>query len=119
VEGDGSCYTASATGSSFDTVVAIYDGQSCDRLSCSAQSEYGNDISWETKNGETYYILVGGLYESSGVFRLNIEVRDLNHNSPKVFFLDSCLSSIFLICFWPIFSEENARRITGALVLPR
>jgi hypothetical protein len=76
VEGDGSCYTASAAGSTFKTVVAIYDGPSCDRLSCSAQSEYGSDISWETQIGETYYILVGGLYDTSGFFSLSIEVCD-------------------------------------------
>jgi hypothetical protein len=103
VEGDGSCYTASATGSgsgsAFDTVVAIYDGQSCDRLSCSAQSEYGNKISWETRNGETYYILVGGLYENSGVFSLSIEVCDLNHNPPAVFFRRLLLILFFLSVF--------------------
>jgi hypothetical protein len=100
VEGDGSCYTASAVGSTFETVVAIYDGRSCDGLSCSAQSENGSDISWETRIGETYYILVGGLYDRSGVFSLNIEVCDRTTILPVVFSLDCCLSSIFLFCFW-------------------
>jgi hypothetical protein len=107
VQGDGSCYTASATGSAFDTVVAIYEGQSCDRLSCSAQSEYGNDISWETINGETYYILVGGLYETSGLFSLNIEVCDLNYNSLAV----SPSIVAYSLFFWFVSCLLLARRM--------
>jgi hypothetical protein len=106
VEGDGSCYTASAAGSAFQTVVAIYNGQSCDRLSCSAQSDYGDELSWETQDGETYYILVGGLYESSGVFSLSIEVCDLNHNPPVVFFIDCCSFSFFCFVSGPILARR-------------
>jgi hypothetical protein len=115
VEGDGSCYTASAAGSTFETVVAIYDGRSCDRLSCSAQSEYGSDISWETQIGETYYILVGGLYGNSGLFSLNIEVCDRT-TIPQQYF-PSIVTYHLYFCFVSVISEENVRRMTAALPL--
>jgi hypothetical protein len=116
VEGDGSCYTASAVGSAFNTVVAIYGGGSCDRLSCSAQSEYGNVISWETQIGETYYILVGGLYDSSGDFSLSIEVCDLT-TIPQQYFSSNVAYPLFFCFVSGLFSEENARRMTAALPL--
>lgn len=75
VQGDGSCYTASTTDSAFESVVSIYEGRGCERLSCFAQAQYGNKISWETQIGETYFVLVGGFFGSSGIFSLNIEVR--------------------------------------------
>jgi hypothetical protein len=78
VEGDGSCLSASTLGSNFDTVLAIYQGDGCQDLTCVTQSEYdyNDEVSWNTEIGEMYYILVGGSYGNAGSYFLQIEVRD-------------------------------------------
>lgn len=77
VIGDGSCFSASTLGSNFDTVLAVYEGDGCQGLTCTAQSEfYFNDaVSWKTDVGVSYYILVGGSYGNAGTFVIEIEVR--------------------------------------------
>jgi hypothetical protein len=78
VEGDGSCLSASTLGSNFDTVLAIYQGEGCQGLTCVTQSQnaYNDEVSWKTEIGEMYFILVGGSYGNAGSYFLQIEVRD-------------------------------------------
>jgi hypothetical protein len=79
--GDGSCFSASVVGEDFEAVLALYEGESCEAISCAAQTEYDDRgrLSWRSVNGATYRILVGGAYGSqAGDFLLAVAVRSFH-----------------------------------------
>jgi hypothetical protein len=88
LEGDGSCLSASVVGEGFRPLLALYDGDDCDLISCDAQSSYGYGngygggsssglLSWRTQNGAAYKLVVAGEpYQSnSGDYVLAVTVR--------------------------------------------
>jgi hypothetical protein len=69
LEGDGSCLSASVVGEGegFEPLLALYDGDDCDLISCEGQSSYGYGygyggtrglLSWRTQNGTAYVLAV-------------------------------------------------------------
>jgi hypothetical protein len=76
--GDGACYTTSTYGSRSEIIATVLRGSQCGSLVCLGQSDVYNQngFTWETEIGETYYILVGGLYRNAGSFVLDIDVSD-------------------------------------------
>jgi len=94
IEGDERCYTASTRGSTFDTVVAVYNTTAgCQGLSCLAENDdyeyeyeydydyeydYGlsltSEVFWATAVGVDYYLFVAGLGEASGDYALSVAV---------------------------------------------
>jgi hypothetical protein len=79
VQGEGSCLTASLPSYDFDSTLAVYGGSGgCANLTCLGESQYynGNQVTWPTEVGETYFLLVGG-YGATGNFGLEIEVRPM------------------------------------------
>jgi hypothetical protein len=80
VEGAGSLLKATTcvpeTDLNFDTKISVYQGESCDQLSCMVAND--NDcgkqsrVSWFAEEGEAYYILIHGY--STGDFGLAISV---------------------------------------------
>jgi hypothetical protein len=84
LEGDGSCLSVSVVGEGFQPLLALYDGDDCDLISCDAQTSYGYEysgtrglVSWRTQNGAAYKLVVAGKpYQSnSGDYVLAITVR--------------------------------------------
>jgi hypothetical protein len=86
IEGDGSCLTASVVGDGFRPLLALYDGDDCDLITCEAQTSsgygYGSDdskglLSWRTQNAASYKLVVAGeRYQSnSGDYVLAVTVR--------------------------------------------
>ena len=75
VTGNGGTVTASLCGSGYDTKIGVFSG-TCGALTCVA----GNDdfcslqsqVSFNSTNGTTYYILVTGFSTASGNFTLNV-----------------------------------------------
>jgi hypothetical protein len=93
--GDGSCVSASVVGEDFEAVLALYEGESCEAISCAAQTEYDDRgrLSWRSVNGVTYRILVAGAYGSqAGDFLLVVAVRSF-HSEKKCF-----LFAVVAIC---------------------
>lgn len=77
VQGDGSCLSASAVGD-FAAAVVLFDGDDCDAILCRDENFFGNFgvVTWQSRAGVTYKLLVGGLPESgSGDFVLAVTVR--------------------------------------------
>jgi hypothetical protein len=73
--GDGNCYSASTAGSNFDAVLTVFSGNLCKNLVCLGQSRsfqpFG--VNWQADLGETYYIVAGGPFGSTGRYSLEIE----------------------------------------------
>lgn len=70
--------SASVAGEDFEAVLAIYEGANCASVSCSAQTEYDDRgrLSWRSRNGATYRMLVTGAYGAhAGNFLLAVAVR--------------------------------------------
>jgi hypothetical protein len=86
LEGDGSCMSASVVGDGFRPLLALYDGDDCDLITCEAQTSsgygYGLDgskglLSWRTQDAASYKLVVAGeRYQSnSGDYILTVTVR--------------------------------------------
>jgi hypothetical protein len=74
---DDDCFIAS-TESNFDTVLAVYEGEGCDELTCVTENDdFGGLVLskafWAGGAGRTYYVLVGGLGAGSGELTLTVE----------------------------------------------
>jgi len=80
LQGDNRCYRASTKGSTFDTILAVYDTtDGCEALLCLKENDDYNDstsqVSWATTTGTDYYILAAGYWDSIGEYNLTVEVR--------------------------------------------
>lgn len=77
VEGTGKCLSASATGTNFDPVLAVYTG-SCEELLCITRNDDASspsgEVTWSSQAEETYYILVAGAGSSTGDYTMTISV---------------------------------------------
>jgi hypothetical protein len=88
-EGEGSCLSASVVGEGFQPALALYEGDDCDFISCSAQpssgygptsSGYGYGgglLSWRSEIGTAYKLAVAGANSGliSGDYLLVVTVR--------------------------------------------
>jgi hypothetical protein len=89
LEGNGACYNATTLGSGFDTILSVYTGETdCQDLFCLTENDDGSNsgygygfgvtsnVFFRTEVGQTYYILLAGLYSfASGPYRFSLEVR--------------------------------------------
>lgn len=81
LEGDGSCFTASTSGSTFNTGLEVYTGE-CGTLECMkgndnvGPGDETSELSWETEIGVRYKLAVGGngYFNNSGFYELNVTV---------------------------------------------
>jgi hypothetical protein len=102
VLGDDRCYNVSTRGSRFDTVLAVYRGNSCDDVQCDAQNDdtsfgddgygddgYGDDgstvddqigddglqsqVFFYAASGVDYWIVLGGYGGSTGSYDLSVQ----------------------------------------------
>jgi hypothetical protein len=82
--GGGSCMSASVVGNDFDAILAVYEGDDCDRITCVAQTDnyYSSSrglLSWRAESGTVYKIVVAGAYGAqAGDFLLAIAVRKVS-----------------------------------------
>jgi hypothetical protein len=113
--GEGSCMSASVTSRDFNPSVSVFRGNQCGELTCISRNEQysSNGISWQSEVGETYYVVVGGIYGSAGDFSLNIEVSGGFGMATRV--VVSLFVSNTYVCN---FREVNAL-ITTSVKLPR
>lgn len=76
VVGDGRFITASLCGdwTSYDTQIYVFSGDSCKDMTCVAFNEDGcgnqSEATWQTQEGQLYFILVNGFSQSVGDFEL-------------------------------------------------
>jgi len=80
LQGDNRCYRASTQGSTFDTVLAVYNTTNgCEGLLCLKENDNFIDatsqVSWATAAGTDYFIFVTGYWDSIGEYSLTVEVR--------------------------------------------
>jgi len=88
LQGDGRCYATSTEGSTFDTVLAVYNTTNgCEMLSCLKENDNFNDltsqVNWNTATGTDYYILVAGVSDDTGSYNLTVQVRQARVFGPS------------------------------------
>jgi len=116
--GDGSCLSASVSGDDFDAVLAVYEGDDCDRLTCVGQTEPGNFRSllpFRTVVGKTYSIAVAGAFGSSaGDYLLAISEAE---DCPVVPENDECAGA-FIVSSFPFLASGNTEAASADFLNP-
>lgn len=77
----------------FTNQVSVYRGE-CGQLKCVNGDNLRGTVFWDTKEGESYYILVSGVDDSAGEFSLTIE--SVPRNSGKAAENDFCEGALGL-----------------------
>jgi hypothetical protein len=80
VVGNGNRYRASmCAGTVYDGALAVYTGFDCGALTCVASDDDGcgifagpSEVTWDTVDGQTYYVVVGGYGTSAGFYTLDL-----------------------------------------------
>jgi hypothetical protein len=128
VMGNDQCIVASSERSNYNTFLAVYQGSQCDDRQCVVQDDDvvladGSTlphamVSWWAEQGTSYYILLGGIEDSMGDFRLNLTVCMNVHDIPIVCWQQSMVHHLCVYFLLPFRKRKHALVATTTMARP-